>query len=104
MTRLRRYSALIAATLLGCAPRHLNTDIAKPPIIPHTTWQTQPAVGYAADATRRNKKAGDSLSFHDLTINVISTAVDSSTPKPTDIVRLQLAMNGAREERVAREG
>ncbi|MEO5509566.1 MAG: hypothetical protein ABIS27_02990, partial [Longimicrobiales bacterium] len=64
----------------------------------------KPPVGYAADAARRNKRAGDSLAFHDLTVNVISVATDSSTEKPVDVVRLSLKLGRASELRVAREG
>ena len=75
-----------------------------PHIIPHAQWESQPRLGYAADATRRNKRAGDSLSFRDLTITVVSTSVDSSGPKPVDVAHLRLTLGGAREQRSAREG
>ena len=75
-----------------------------PQIIPHTEWQTQPAVGYAADATRRNTAAGDSLAFHSLTIAVLATSVDSTTAKPTDVVRLKLTLGASSDVRLAREG
>jgi hypothetical protein len=74
-----------------------------PHVIPHTEWGTPP-LGYAADATRRNKKAGDSLAFHDLTITVLATRVDSSGAKPVDVVRLKLGAGASSEERSAREG
>ncbi len=92
--------AAIAALALACSARRPPM----PPVIPHTQWQVKPALGYAADATRRNKAAGDSLAFHDMTVTVLSTAVDSSTAQPTDIARLRLALGGAREDRVVREG
>lgn len=75
-----------------------------PRIIPHHTWQTEPPLGHAADATRRNKKAGDSLGFHELTVSVLATSVDSSKAKPTEAVRLRLSLGAAREERVVQEG
>ena len=74
-------------------------------IIPHAEWQTQPALGHAADASRRNLRAGDTLRFRDLTITVLATEIDStSAAAPVDVVRLRLARADAREERTAREG
>ena len=90
---------LLFVAVLGCAK-----TVPKPQVIPHEQWQAAPPLGYAADATRRNKRSGDSLAFRDLTVNVISTGVDSSGAKPTDVVRLRLALGNVREERVAREG
>ena len=96
--------ASLAISALGCAARHAAHPVPKPSIVPHTQWQSQPPLGYAADATRRNKKAGDSLALHDLTIVVLGTSVDSSGPKPVDVVRLRLVQRDATEERTAREG
>jgi hypothetical protein len=103
MPRLRRGPSLalaVASTLaltLGCAA-------PRAPIVPHAQWQAQPPLGYAADATRRNRGTGDSLTFHGATVTVLGTAVDSSGARPTDVVRLRLAQGDVREERVAREG
>jgi hypothetical protein len=78
--------------------------VPRPRIIPHAEWQSQPPLGYSADATRRNKRSGDSLAFREITITVLSTSSDSSSTPPTDVVRLRLALGGASEERSAREG
>jgi hypothetical protein len=78
--------------------------VPQPPIVPHAQWQSAPPLGYAADATRRNKKAGDSLAFHDLTVAVLATSVHSSASKPVDVVRLRMTLGDANEERFAREG
>lgn len=94
----------VIAVMLGCAPASGGGQAAQPSIIPHAQWQSQPPLGYAADAARRNKRAGDSLAFRDLTVNVVGTAVDSSGTTPVDIVRLRLALGDFREERVVREG
>ena len=94
-------AALIAA---ACSPRPGENRVPQPPIIPHSEWDATPPVGYAADATRRNKAAGDSVSFHDLTVNVLSTAVDSSGAKPVDLVQLRLHYRDQSEERTVREG
>ncbi len=97
--------ALAAVTsALACAGRPTARPVAKPLVIPHTAWQTQPALGFTADATRRNKKAGDSLGFRDLTVAVLATSVDSSATKPVDMVRLRLSRGALNEERIAREG
>ena len=88
----------------GCVHRASTSPAPAPRIVPHTTWQTQPTLGYAADATRRNTAAGGSLAFHALTIGVLATSVDSSTNKPTDVVRLRLSLGNVTEERSAREG
>ncbi len=92
------------AIVVGCAGRRISNPVPQPRIIPHTQWQSQPPVGHAADAARRNKAAGDSLAFRDLTLTVLGTLVDSSTTKPTDVVRLRLARGGSGEERRVREG
>src|SRR5687767_4355262 len=93
-----------AATAGSCAGRRSNTSLPAPRIIPHAEWQTQPPLGYAADATRRNIKAGDNLTFRDLTITAVSTALDSSATPVADIVRLRLAKGTHGEERPIREG
>jgi uncharacterized lipoprotein YddW (UPF0748 family) len=76
----------------------------QPRIIPGEQWRATPALGYAADATRRNTSAGDSLSFRDFTITVLATNVDSSGARPVDNVRLRLRQGAVTEERSAREG
>jgi hypothetical protein len=79
--------------------------VPPPAIVSHASWETQRPVGYAADATRRNLKAGDSLTFRDLTITVVATSVDSTaTPAPVDVVRLKLASKGSADERQVNEG
>jgi hypothetical protein len=98
-------AAAAAVVMLGCSARSVaRRTPPQPPIIPHAQWQSQPPLGYAADAARRNKRAGDSLSFRDLRVNVLGTAVDSSGAKPADIVRLRLTLGGSSDERVAPEG
>ena len=88
----------------SCA-RHASTRVPPPPIISHATWETERPVGYSADASRRNLEAGSSLTFHDLTVTIVATSVDSSTtPTPTDVVRLALASKSATEERQVNEG
>ncbi len=101
-----RIALVILSGLLvsSCVPRRGPATVPTPDIIAHAAWQTQPALGYAADATRRNLKAGDSLSFRDLTISVVATSVDSTAVKPEDVVRLRLSRGAARDERDVREG
>lgn len=97
---MRRTAALLTfLTLAACARR-----VPMPRVIPHGAWQSSPPVGYAADATRRNKAAGDSLAFHDLTVTVLGTAIDSSAATPVDVVRLRLTDQGRTETRAVREG
>jgi hypothetical protein len=103
------FTRILAAVILiagvACSPRQKLRPVPPPPrIIPHSAWETQPRLGYAADATRRNAAAGDSLAFRGFTITVLSTAVDSTTPKPTDIVRLRLSLGATSDVRTAREG
>jgi hypothetical protein len=105
MTLYRYLAATAAAISLACSARRpVAQTVPKPRIIPHTEWQTTPPVGYVADATRRNKAAGDSLSFRDFTITVLGTFVDSSTPKPMDVARLRLRVGGKTGERLGIEG
>ena len=96
----------LAVALFGtsCA-RRARTRVPSPAIISHADWETQRPLGYSADASRRNLKAGSSLTFHDLTVTVLATSVDSSTtPAPTDVVRLELASKSVAEERQVNEG
>jgi hypothetical protein len=101
-----RIASVIVCALLACscAPRRGPVAVPEPDIISHAAWQTQPSLGHAADATRRNLRAGDSLSFRDLTIAVEATSVDSSAAKPVDVVRLRLSRGPARDRRDVREG
>lgn len=75
-----------------------------PRVIPHADWEEAPRLGHAADATRRNAAAGDSLAFRGFTITVVGTSIDSTAAKPVDLVRLRLALGAESETRVAREG
>ncbi len=96
--------ALVLAGGLGCGAARSDRTVPKPKIIPHSAWEVQPPLGYAADAARRNKRAGDSLTFHDIKVSVLGVAVDSSGEKPVDIVRLRMDLGSTKEERIAREG
>ena len=105
MPAYRYLSALtLALVALGCAARRGARTVMPARVVPHAQWQSQPPLGHAADATRRNKRAGDSLAFRDLTVTVLATSIDSSGPQPTDVVRLRLGLGGTHEEREAREG
>ena len=104
MPLIRLLPALILATGFGCAARRVADSVPQPRIIPHTQWEAQPRLGYAADASRRNKRAGDSLTFRRLNVTVLGTGVDSSGAKPADVVRLRLHIADSTEERSAREG
>ena len=77
---------------------------ATPTIIPHSQWEAAPPLGYAADANRRNLRAGDSLLFHALRIDVTASGKDSATVPPTDWVRLRLRDDSAADERTITEG
>jgi hypothetical protein len=94
----------LAAILVACATRQHTAPVRLPPIIPHEDWQAQPPLGYAADATRRNIAANGSLIFRDFKIDVLSTAVDSTGAKPSDVVRLRLSHGRSTEQQVVREG
>lgn len=94
----------LAGALAGCSPRRIAAPAQRPDIVPHAEWDAQPPLGHAADASRRNKAAGDSLAFRDLVVAVTGTAVDSSGPAPADIVQLRLTMPDTAEERTVREG
>ena len=103
MNRTGLVSALILA-LAGCTPQPAKNNVAKPTIIAHSTWEAKPPLGYKADATRRNKAAGDSLTFKNLIVKVLSTGVDSTGAKPVDLVNLQLQLGDTKEVRTAKEG
>lgn len=88
----------------GCAVRQDTRLASRPATIPHARWEREPPLGHAADATRRNRPPGDSLTFRDLTVTVLGTSVDSSGATPHDVAQLRLAIGDRREERLAREG
>lgn len=99
----RVLTAILIGAALGCGIRQVATDVEPPTIIPHSAWQAVPPLGHAADATRRNKRPGDSLAFRDLTVLVLGTEVDSSGPDPVDMVRLQLSAGDSTEVHTVRE-
>ena len=90
--------------LMSCGVRRANTRVPAPRIIAHSEWQASPPLGYAADATRRNIRAGDSLTFRDLRIGAVATSVDSTATPAVDVVRLRLTKGAATEEQAVREG
>ena len=97
---LSRLVIMGTAILTACSISHAP----EPKIIPGEQWRATPALGYAADAMRRNKPVGDSLAFRDFTVTVLGTLSDSSAAKPVDVVRLRLNRGATSEERAAREG
>jgi N-acetylmuramoyl-L-alanine amidase-like protein len=92
------------AAIIGCASVRSTHRVSEPRIIPHATWQSQPPLGYVADAIRRNEPPGGTLAFHNLSITVLGTLVDSSHAPGIDNVRLRLSSGDAQDERFAREG
>ncbi|HUQ19957.1 MAG TPA: N-acetylmuramoyl-L-alanine amidase [Gemmatimonadaceae bacterium] len=104
MTYARFGFAFMLGASLGCAARSVTRDVPQPKIIPHSAWEAKPPLGYQADATRRNKKAGDSLLFHEIKIGVMATSLDSTVKPAVDLVHLRLELGDAKEDRVAREG
>lgn len=102
----RAFLAMVALAAIasagGCSrsARH-----ALPPgAVPHAAWESQPRLGHAADAYRRNLRPGDSLRFRDLTITALGTRVDSGSSRPGDLVHLRLRRADDREDRWVREG
>ena len=91
---------LACLILAACA----SNEVAMPRIVPHSQWQTQPPLGYAADATRRNIAPGGELGFKEFKVDVLSTSVDSTSGKPSDVVRMKLSLGDSTEEKSAREG
>ena len=111
MRSLRYLPAFGVAVTIGCATVRTTHPVPQPAIITHSQWESQPPVGYAADAMRRNEPPGGTLTFRDLSITVVATYTDSSVtstgPGETSLieqVRLQLREGDAQEERIAREG
>ena len=104
MTLRRLWTGIVLAAAAGCSARYGARAFPRPAVIPHSQWETQPPLGYAADATRRNKAVGDSLTFRDLAVTVLGTSVDSSGRAPADVARLRLTLGNATELRTAREG
>ncbi len=99
--------AFIAVSTACAARTGPRTDApAPPPIIAHSQWEAQPPLGHTADANRRNLRAGDSLRFRDLVINVVAIEVDSlAGEQPAEVARLRLRHGVvAGSERAVREG
>lgn len=101
---MRATSVILTALVFALPARAVGRASFQPPIIAHRTWEAKPALGVAADAIRRNKRAGDSLAFQDITVTVLGTSVDSSVAKAVDVARLRLAIGALHEERTVREG
>lgn len=81
-----------------------QSAVPQPRIIPRAQWQSQPALGYVADAIRRNEPPGRTLVFHDLSITVLGTSPDTNHATHVGSARLQLRSGNSQEERAAREG
>src|SRR5512145_2464262 len=104
MASLRIVAAFAIAGIMACAPRRIADPVPRPTIIPHSQWDSVPPLGYPADAVRRNKAAGDSLKFRDLSVVVVGTSVDSSGGSPRDIVQLRLRIRDSSDVRSVAEG
>ena len=99
------FAMLPIAACTSAFPAAAQQEPELPPnVIPHSAWEASPSLGYAADATRRNLRAGDRLEFRDVAIDVRSTAVDSAGGEPFDVARLRLTRDGVSEDRTVREG
>lgn len=99
-----RYAAVLAlpAAALPAGVAAQEHAELPPGVIPHAEWEVRPPLGHMADADRRNLRPGDHFEFRDLSVSVVSTAVDSDGV--TDVVRLRLIRDKARENRTVREG
>jgi hypothetical protein len=111
MKSLRYLPAAGVVIAIGCATMRTSPPVPQPAIISHAQWESQPPLGYPADAIRRNEPPGGTLTFRDLSITVLATYTDSSVTstgagaaQAIDNVRLQLRAGDAKEERLAREG
>jgi hypothetical protein len=102
---MKRFAHLLLITMvIGCASVRGTQNVKQPLIIRHTAWQAQPPLGYVADAIRRNEAPGGTLVFHDLSVTVLGTSLDSNRAPHVDHVRLRLHSGDAQDERSAREG
>jgi hypothetical protein len=97
---------VLLAVLSACrsAPERRDETAVPPAIISHTQWEASPPLGYAADANRRNLRAGDSLRFRGLRIDVIATRRDSLRTPVVDLVQLRLTDAVASVEQTIAEG
>lgn len=99
VTQATRVAQATGAPQSSPASSARNGDHLPPGVIPHAEWESSPALGYAADADRRNLRVGDTLTFRDLTVELIATRDDSARAAPTSVARLRLSARGASEER-----
>ncbi|MDB4879216.1 MAG: hypothetical protein JWL60_662 [Gemmatimonadetes bacterium] len=101
---VRLLAGLAAVFALGCTARGPSHVVPPPSLIAAASWRAGPPLGHAADATRRNRRAGDSLSFRDLTVAFLDTRVDSAGAKPVDVVLLRLTLGDSAQTMDVREG
>jgi hypothetical protein len=75
------------------------------PIISGAGWRAAAPLGHPADAVRRNLRPGDTLTLHDLEVNVLATErAHDALAGDVDLVRLRLSLRGVGEEMTLREG
>jgi hypothetical protein len=101
LSRLGPTAALAACSLTGCAIARQPEPPAQPATI--SDWRSQPPLGYAAAADRRNLPPGDTLRFRELRIAVLSLHADTAGGKKAG-AELELNTSGAQERRPVLEG
>jgi hypothetical protein len=102
MTSFQTSFGLLVA--IGFATVSSTPAVSQFAVIPHSQWQSQPPLGYVADAMRRNEPVGGTLVFHDLSITVLGNSADSNHAAHVDGARLRLRSSDAQDEGVVREG
>jgi hypothetical protein len=104
MTGARAAAARWLLPLVLLLPSGRAPSGSQPPIIPHSRWQQQVPLGIPADAVRRNLKAGESLTFRTLQLQVTETRVEERRGSMVDVVRLEVTAGDRRQTVDVREG
>jgi hypothetical protein len=110
--RPEAYTLLLAIAASACtlapSPEPASRGHALPPlpdrVVPGEQWRATPALGYAADANRRNLRAGESLEFRDLMVTVVSARADAPGAAGTNAAELRLRRGTTEEVRTLAAG
>jgi hypothetical protein len=102
----------LAAGLSACTPmpraEPRRASDAPPPlparVVPGEEWRATPALGYPADATRRNLRPGESLTFRELSVTVVSARSDAPAAAGANVAELRLRSGNAEDVRTVASG
>jgi hypothetical protein len=104
---------IVLLAVAGCAPLPApatsapaaDTPLPVPArVVPGYAWRAEPAVGYHADALRRNLREGETVMFRDLTVRVEHAATASPGAYRNNVAQLRLRRGRTSEVRTVDAG